>query len=485
MCGDPQPDDGSACPRDGSTLFNTNLLATDEVAAPASVIGMQLGDYEVQHAIGDGGMGIVYRGLQPVIQKKVAIKVLRPDVANDKSLVKRFLAEAQAVNAINHRNIVDIFTLGTLPDGRPYIVMEFLDGIPLDKFLRQNAPLAPAQVVDLLLEILSPLSAAHAAGIVHRDLKPSNVFVVSQADGTRYLKLLDFGLAKWSFDRHSAQTSGMMVTGTPDYMAPEQARGLEATFKADLYALGVMAFEMITGRVPFRGATPMDVMMQHVQTPPPPLGDCPQALETVILSLLAKDPDQRPASGEAIRDALKQAQGQLGTARAKPTLGVAAPSGAARWALPGLAAALVLTGAVGVGFLLLRGKPAETAAVVEPPPPIGEAPDMVPPLPEDLEPAAPHEPAATPATPAGTRPTRPTRAGHSSADPAGDALAARLDKLEARLRRSVDPGEEPDPSAVVLLKRLRVQVATSRSIEERKSVTRSIDEWETTFLKRH
>jgi tRNA A-37 threonylcarbamoyl transferase component Bud32 len=495
VCGDPQPEGANACPRDGSTMFSSASLMLDTVARPEELLGARLGDYEVIEVIGDGGMGIVYRGLQPVIQKKVAIKVLRPDVANDKTLVRRFLAEAKAVNAISHRNIVDIFTLGTLPDGRPYIVMELLDGLPLDKYLRSTAPLSPKETVDLLLEITSPLGAAHAAGIIHRDLKPSNVFLVKQPDGARYLKLLDFGLAKWHFDGHSAQTSANLVTGTPDYMSPEQARGLDVTPKSDLYALGVIAFEMLTGNVPFRGATPMDVMMQHVMTPPPDMPGCPKDLAVIVMGLMAKKPEERLAPTEKLRDALKQAslRNDIVSAPAAaavappPKVSVQMPQAAAKrgWAVPVSLTVTVLAIAVSVAVWTLRPREPQPVVVAPPPPTqpkvlapspspkaeppveIAEAAPVVPaPVAEPARPAAPAH-AVRPAAPAGATP---------------DALAARMNRLEARLRKRTEPGEEPDPSALVLLKKLRLSLATSRTPAEHKEIEKSLDDWEHTFL---
>ena len=496
VCGDPQPDGANACPRDGSTMFTSASLMLDTVPRPEALLGARLGDYEVAEVIGDGGMGIVYRGLQPVIQKKVAIKVLRPDVANDKTLVRRFLAEAKAVNAISHRNIVDIFTLGTLPDGRPYIVMELLDGLPLDKYLRSNAPLSPKETVDLLLEITSPLGAAHAAGIIHRDLKPSNVFLVKQPDGARYLKLLDFGLAKWHFDGHSAQTSANLVTGTPDYMSPEQARGLDVTPKSDLYAVGVMAFEMLTGNVPFRGATPMDVMMQHVMTPAPELPGCPKDLAVIVRGLMAKKPEERLAPTERLREALTRASLRDDVVSAPAAAAVPPPpkvsvelqvAPARRgWAVP------VSVAVIGLAMLALAGtwmlRPNENQPVVVAPPPASQPKALEPAPPPKVEPAP--EPAAPPPTAAAlavepVRPAAPVHAARPAAPAAGttpEALAARMSKLEARLRKRTEPGEEPDPSALVLLKKLRLSLATSRTPAEHKEIEKSLDDWEHTFL---
>jgi serine/threonine protein kinase len=275
------------------------------------LVGTRLGEYEVIEPIGEGGMGVVYRAVHPLIKKRVAIKVLKPGAATDAGHVKRLVAEAEAVNSIGHRHIVDIFGLGQLDDGRPYIVMELLDGEPLDAYLRRNPRLPLHEVLTLLVDIASPLAAAHAKGVIHRDLKPSNVFICREADGGHYLKLLDFGLAKkaMGIDGTSAQTSQHVVAGTPDYMAPEQARAMPVSARTDLYAFGSMAYEMLTGEVPYVGLTPMDVMMAHVSAPVPSVAtvvpSVPRELDALVRQLMAKDAADRPASMGDVRAALK------------------------------------------------------------------------------------------------------------------------------------------------------------------------------------
>lgn len=283
------------------------------------IIGLRLGDYEVLEHIGSGGMGHVYRGIQPVIKKRVAVKVLKPEYASDTALVARLIQEAEAVNSISHRNIIDIFGLGTLPDGRTYIIMEFLDGEPLDAYMRAHRPLPPLEAIELIADICIPLSAAHRANVIHRDLKPSNIFLVKQIDGSRYLKLLDFGLAKKSFgvDGKTAQTSATTVTGTPDYMAPEQCRGLDISPRTDLYALGILAYEMLTGALPFTGDTSMDVMMQHVLKVAPAPSEVrpniPHELSAVVVKLMAKAPEERFESAQDVRNVLKAVAARLGS----------------------------------------------------------------------------------------------------------------------------------------------------------------------------
>ena len=275
------------------------------------LIGMKLGEYELRSRIGVGGMGFVYDGIQPLIGKRVAVKVLRPELAQAPEQVARLLAEARAVNAIRHRGIIDIFGFGQVPDGRQYIVMEFLDGQPLDAYLAEKIKLPPTEALSILDEVLAALGAAHGAGVVHRDLKPSNIFLVREPGGTRYVKLLDFGLAKQGqsgASTRTAQTRTDMVVGTPEYMAPEQARGQAVGPMTDLYAMGVVSFEMVTGRLPFIGTSPVDLLMKHVDARPPRpsefVPDLPPALDAFILQMLTKDPEARPSSADALRQQL-------------------------------------------------------------------------------------------------------------------------------------------------------------------------------------
>ncbi|AKQ69335.1 hypothetical protein A176_006247 [Myxococcus hansupus] len=276
------------------------------------LIGLKLGEYELRSRIGVGGMGLVYEGIQPLIGKRVAVKVLRPELAHSTEQVERLLAEARAVNAIRHRGIIDIFGFGQVPDGRQYIVMEYLEGQALDAVLTEKNRLPVQEALALLDEVLAALAAAHGAGVVHRDLKPSNIFLVQQPDGSRYVKVLDFGLAKRGQGPtgRTAQTRTDMVVGTPEYMAPEQARGQEVGPMTDLYALGVVTFEIVTGRLPFVGSSPVDLLMKHVEARPPRpsefVSDLPPALDAFILQMLTKDPETRPNSADALRQQLQK-----------------------------------------------------------------------------------------------------------------------------------------------------------------------------------
>jgi serine/threonine-protein kinase len=268
--------------------------------------GTRIGEYELLREIGVGGMGVVYEGRQPVIGKRVAVKVLR---SREPDLVERFTAEARAVNAIGHRGIVDIFSFGQLDDGTHYFVMEYLEGRGFDTLLKEHGRLPPAMCLDWAIEMLGALDAAHAAGVIHRDLKPSNLFLV-ESRGNAWVKLLDFGIAKLGplAGQRTAQTRASVVIGTPDYMSPEQVTGSQVTPATDIYALGCVLFELITGHRPFEGENPMHTMFMHVDSPAPRLStwmpEVMPELDRLITRMLAKDPDDRPRSARAAIDEL-------------------------------------------------------------------------------------------------------------------------------------------------------------------------------------
>ncbi len=272
--------------------------------------GEKLGEYIVEEKIGTGGMGVVYKARQPQIGSTVAIKILRGDVIVDKRDLQRLLDEARVVNAIKHRGIINIFGAGELPDGRQYLVMEYLDGETLEKRLERVERLSTADALPILDEVLAALAAAHGTGIVHRDLKPANIFLVKQSDGPDLVKLLDFGLARRQMQEVSR------IAGTPDYISPEHARGRPAGPPADLYGFGVLAFHLLTGELPFKGNTPMEMMEQHVHSAPPVPTEInpsiPPAMSGLILALMEKDPARRPDADRARQD-LKAAGRQLQT----------------------------------------------------------------------------------------------------------------------------------------------------------------------------
>ena len=276
------------------------------------------GEYRLLRKLGEGGFGAVYEAEHPLLKRKAAVKVLHRVADRDSDAVLRFISEAQAVNQIRNRHIIDVFSFGKLNDGRHFYVMDLLEGEPLDRWLKGRGRLDMDTALHLLTPIAGALDLAHAAGIVHRDLKPQNIFLAWDSSGETVPKLLDFGMAKLLGDSPVHTVSGTPI-GTPLYMSPEQARGEKVDHRSDVYALGVLAFEMLTGQLPFVGDTTVAVLMAHIiQAAPRASEVCAEvspAMDAPLLRMLDKDPDKRPTSaGEAIaalRDAAVRAGASL------------------------------------------------------------------------------------------------------------------------------------------------------------------------------
>jgi serine/threonine-protein kinase len=254
--------------------------------------------------LGEGGFGAVYEAEHPLLKRRAAVKVLHRVADKDSDAVLRFISEAQAVNQIRNRHIIDVFSFGKLNDGRHFYVMDLLDGAPLDRWLKQQGRVDVATALQLLTPIAGALDLAHGAGIVHRDLKPQNIFLAWDGSGETIPKLLDFGMAKLLGDSPVHTVSGTPI-GTPLYMSPEQARGEKVDHRSDVYALGVLCYEMLTGQLPFVGDTTVAVLMAHIiQAPPHASENCPEVsalLDAPLLRMLDKNPTARPATaGEAI-----------------------------------------------------------------------------------------------------------------------------------------------------------------------------------------
>jgi serine/threonine protein kinase len=311
------------CPACGQRYDRAGYCAIDgqplaETADP--LLGTEIDRYRLTRLLGEGGMGRVYLAVQRAIGSRVAIKVLSDECRRTPELLERFFAEARAVNLISHENITSVLDMAVLPDGRPFIIMEFVEGQTLADIVRAG-PAPIGGIVQVMSEVLSALAAAHAIGIVHRDLKPDNILITVEG----HAKVLDFGIAKLAPGLRDVgpQTKTGAILGTPAYMAPEQISGAaNVDARTDLYAVGVVLFEAVTGRQPFAGATLFDLMKAHVeQMPPPPRSlrpDLPEALEEVILVALAKDPAQRYQSATAMAQALAYAAGSLAQDQWKP-----------------------------------------------------------------------------------------------------------------------------------------------------------------------
>ena len=268
--------------------------------------------YRVDTLVGVGGMGAVYRARHELTHQNVAIKVLWRDLADNPLEIKRFTREARAASVLAHPNTVRIYDFGTdEPTGAIYMVMEFLDGLKLSDVLRDTPVLDPGRAVHIATQVCKALTEAHGKGVVHRDLKPDNIFVQEVAGERDFVKVLDFGLAKFfsgDFERDNLTKTGYVV-GSPEYMAPEQAIGSQVGPAADIYSVGVMLYEVLTGDLPFDAETTAQVLRKHIMEHPEPMQDLvddevPEALIAVVMQCLLKDPAERPASADELRKLL-------------------------------------------------------------------------------------------------------------------------------------------------------------------------------------
>jgi eukaryotic-like serine/threonine-protein kinase len=276
------------------------------------------GRYELSHLVARGGMAEVYRARDQLLDRPVALKVLFPELSVDRSFVERFRREAQAAANLSHPNIVPVFDWGE-DNGTYFIVMEFVDGRALSSILRTAGPLHPDRAAEITADVAGALSYAHRHGVVHRDVKPGNVLITEE--GT--IKVTDFGIARAVNTEESLTQTGA-VMGTATYFSPEQAEGMGVDSRSDIYSLGVVLFEMVTGRPPFLGDTPVAVASKHVREHPPTPREVnpgvPPDLEAIILKCLAKSPDHRYATGDDLRlDLLRFREGRAVGAVSPPT----------------------------------------------------------------------------------------------------------------------------------------------------------------------
>ena len=259
------------------------------------------GRYEIQQRVGEGGMGVVYKSRQISIDRIIALKMLNQQMAGDPQWVQRFYNEAKACSRLQHPNTIRMFDFGQTADGRLFMTMEFLDGVSLRQAL-QTGPLAPHRVVKILIQCCASLAEAHSIGIIHRDIKPDNVFLLNMAGSPDFVKLLDFSVAKL-LEGDRMKTQAGVVFGTPQYMSPEQGRGLPLDARSDLYALGILAYEMLVGTVPFNDENPMTVIQMHLHGNIPPMPDTvPYSVQQVVRRALEKEPARRyQSSGEMMQ----------------------------------------------------------------------------------------------------------------------------------------------------------------------------------------
>jgi serine/threonine-protein kinase len=374
-------------------------------------------------------MGAVYEGYHTQIRKRVAIKIANP-LEEDPILAKRLVVEAAAAGQIDHPNIAAVNDSGTTPGGAPFFVMEYLDGVDLEQVIRRDGPLDPARAVRIASQICKAAAAAHVVGVVHRDLKPSNVMLVSGADDDERVKVMDFGLAKFTRPQAYAGLAGSdgltrpeAALGTPAYMAPEQlTAGAEVDARADIYALGVIAYEMLVGGLPFDGDDPEALAIRKLHEVPPPPGERRPGLgpdlSRAVMRALARNPADRPQTASEFAAALANAVPAAGLssvqARAASTtdlLPVRVHRQVSPWLLGGGIAGLLVAGIA--AFLWWRPVPPVPAPPAPrlAPTPVPVAPPQAPPSTPPAAPAATSSALPRPAhvhvTPAPTRPRGP------------------------------------------------------------------------------
>ena len=385
--------------------------------APQLEIGELVGPYRIVGELGGGGMGMVYRAVHALLHRPAAIKVLRPELGNLSMASDRFLTEARATTAIRHPGIVEVYDYGHTASGNAYIAMELLEGMTLARRIGERGPMTACEAMTITRRIAAPLAAAHERGVVHRDLKPENVFLVRdhEGSGVDQVKLLDFGIAKLESTATAHRTTIGLILGTPAYMSPEQCLGTsDCDHRADLYSLGCMLFEMLTGRTPYASVPTSDLLAAHLRHPVPELGrlvSVPPAIESLVTRLLAKSPEDRPRSALEV---VAEIDRWLATQTVRPTrrsslrMAIVTASGIAltlstigawyRWWRSGPRPALIAEPAATDAPTIERPRPAGTRPNVDTAAPTIEV------LPRD---AALNEPPPVDAAPVRTRIARP------------------------------------------------------------------------------
>ena len=325
-------DDHRFCPADGAALRS-------HTPPPQQLVGATLdGHYRLSQIAGRGTGGVVYKAWQDGMERDVAIKILHRQLLADPAMVERFHREARAVARLSHPNIVNVYSTGTTDYDAPFLAMEYIEGQRLDEVM-ERGPLPIDRSIRIIRQIVSALADSHAEGVVHRDLKPANVFLVQHRRTPDFVKIVDFGVAmlRGPSEDLNRLTNDGAVCGTPNYIAPEQAHGRRVDQRADLYSVGVLLYEMVTGRVPFEGSG-MAVLLAHVHKPvPPPSTRAPSVgaeLEHIILRCLEKDPNLRFQTADELADALDACANRDHAAASAPTQRSPAPTPSCSASLP-------------------------------------------------------------------------------------------------------------------------------------------------------
>jgi len=339
-CTAPLTADARFCGACGKATSPTESDPRIPLAAVAELAGREIaGRYRILTKLGEGGMGAVYRGEQISLRRTIAVKLLRPELSANPTLLRRFSAEAEAVAKLSHPNTVNVYDFGQDSDGSLFIAMEYIEGRSLRSVVAKEGPLAPARALAIAVQVAASLADAHAHNIVHRDLKPDNVMLQERGRQRDVVRVLDFGIAKLRDDSRATQqamTQAGDMLGTPQYMAPEQIKGDPVDGRCDVYALGCMIYEMITARLPFEAPTIMAMLSKHlIEAPVPPTHRrpdlaIPPALDALVLAAMAKDPAQRPATmelyGEQIAGVLATLPAPSAPITAQPAAAVSAPT---------------------------------------------------------------------------------------------------------------------------------------------------------------
>lgn len=316
VCNTTYPDATTFCPSDGTQL-SANKSGDQTNSNEDKFIGKVLeGKYLVRGLLGSGGMGNVYRGRHTQMESDVAIKILHSSLVSDAKAVERFRREARAALAVNHPNAIQVMDFGVTDDQTVFIVMELLDGISMQKIIEKEKILPVDRVVFIYKQICAAVAAAHNKNVIHRDLKPDNVIILNYNTPSELVKVLDFSIAKiTSPDSKGPDAKGLtevgLVVGTPQYMSPEQAQGLELDKRADIYSLGVTLYQMLTGILPFTAASSMALALKHIHALPRPLREVnaqiPSSIESVVMKAMAKKPADRQQSAEELAEELDNA----------------------------------------------------------------------------------------------------------------------------------------------------------------------------------